>query len=125
MRTASLEAFCNKALFQGLVMRAVLQGRFFVNDALFDQVEEALVHSAHAETASRSNSAINLVGLFLANQVTDSRRDEHDLEGGNHPASDGRHQLLRYDSLQRRSQLEANLALLGSRKDVDDAVDGP
>ena len=63
--------------------------------------------------------------LALADQVADARgRDEHLGRDAAALAVGGRDQRLGDDALEADRELGADLALLGGREDVDDAVDG-
>ncbi len=64
------------------------------------------------------------MALRLADQVANRRRRQQDLDGDAAPGSVGsRQQRLGHDALEGHGQLGADLALLGRREHVDDAVD--
>ena len=93
-------------------MDAVHEGHVAVDGTLLHQLEQALVHGAHALVAAGGDDGIHLVRLFLADEVADGGVGVHDLERGNQAAVLRRHQLLADDGLQNHRQLQADLALL-------------
>ena len=89
-----------------------------------DEVRERLLHRLHSARRARLHHRVDLLDLRLADQVADRVVGDEDLERGR-PAEAvcGRDEGLRDDALERRGELDADLALLLGREDVDDAVD--
>src|SRR3954465_4130888 len=87
---------------------------------------ERLIRGLHPELfLARLHRAVDLVHLVVADQITDRRRRDHDLERHDPPrAIRARQQRLTGDALQDERQLGSDLRLLVRRKNVDDAVDG-
>ena len=93
--------------------------------ALADEPGERGVHRLHAVLAARLDQRVDLVRLALADQVAHARgRDEHLGRDAAADAVGGRDQRLGHDALEADRQLGPDLALLGRREDVDDAVHG-
>ena len=93
--------------------------------ALADEPGERGVHRLHAVLAARLDQRVDLVRLALADQVAHARgRDEHLGRDAAAEAVGGRDQRLGHDALEADRQLRPDLALLGRREDVDDAVHG-
>ena len=103
-------------------MDAVLQRHLFCYASALHEIEQALIHRAHALGTARGDGAVQLMRLLLANKVADCRVRDHDLEGRRRAAVDGGHKLLRHDCLQHHGQLNTDLALLRSGEGVDDAI---
>src|SRR5574342_463129 len=100
--------------------------RFFAADlAPLNQLDERLVHRLHAELLARLEGRVDLVDLFVADEVPDGRGGHHDLERHDPtPAVGRRDQLLGQHAFEDQRQLRPNLGLLGIGEDVDDPVDG-
>ena len=89
-----------------------------------DEAGERGVHRLHAVRRARLDERVDLVRLALADEVADARRRDQHLGGDAAAAAvGGRDQRLGDDALEADRELRADLALLGRREDVDDAVD--
>ena len=89
-----------------------------------DEAGERGVHRLHALGAARLDQRVDLVRLALADQVAHARGGhEHLGRDATALAVGGRQQRLGDDALEADRELGADLALLGGREDVDDAVD--
>src|SRR5487761_2631343 len=100
--------------------------RFGIRDyASFHEFLQVLVQRLHAELLTGLDRRVHLRDLGFADQIVDGRRAYHDLVRGD-PAGTvlGLEQRLRNDRAQRGGDHRADHVLLGSRKHVDDAVDG-
>ena len=90
-----------------------------------DEARQRGVHRLHAVRRAGLDQRVDLVRLALADQVAHARRRHEDLGGDlAAPAVGRRDERLRDDPLEADRELRADLALLGRREDVDDAVDG-
>lgn len=104
-------------------MDAVLERDILRDLAFLHQIEQALVHRTHARSTIRRDDAVDLMRLLFADEIADSRIDEHDLESGHDRAIQARHELLADDRLQDHGKLHADLTLLVSGERIQDAVD--
>ena len=105
-------------------LRGARLGRGHGDLARADEGGERRVHRLHSVLAAGLDQRVDLVRLALADQVAHARR-RHEHLGGDAAALavGGRQQRLGDDALEADRELHADLALLGGREDVDDAVD--
>ena len=109
----------------GLVERE--QGFFEGDELLGVEIEERLIESLHAVLAGAGGDGVvdqaRLVGVDDA--IADVGGGDHDFDGGDAAFVVGAaDEALGDDGFQRGGQLQANLFLLGRRKDGDDALNG-
>src|SRR5213078_4900089 len=117
-------SMCVPPLLQRVLVLRLVARLFLADDALGDQVGEALVEGLHALGAAGLDGGIHLRDLALADQVTDRRGADHDLVGRDAAAGVLLHERLRDHRAQRLGQHRAHHVLLLARKHVDDAVGG-
>src|SRR5213078_799212 len=120
----SLMAWSRSMCVPPLLQRVLVARLFRADDALGDQVGEALVEGLHALGAAGLDGGIHLRDLALADQVTDRRGADHDLVCRDAAAGVLLHERLRDHRAQRLGQHRAHHVLLLARKHVDDAVGG-
>src|SRR4030095_9266093 len=100
------------------------EARFFLgDDALLQQLLQALVERLHAVLLAGLARGIHLRDLAFADQVTDRRGAGQDLVRGAAAAADALEQRLRDRGAQRLGQHRAHHFFLGRREHVDDTVD--
>ena len=110
--------------FQLLGDRGALFGQLAGDLAGPHQPDEVGVHGLHPDRAGGLQGGVDLVGLALADQVSDRGSRDQDLGRDDAAgAVGGGQQLLGDDPLQGDRELGPHLPLLLGREDVDDPVD--
>src|SRR5580658_6189665 len=104
------------------------QNRFFECDQVARvQIEERLIESLHAVLADAGGDSVadHTRLIWVDDAVANVSGGDHDFDGRDPAAAIGfAHQALADDGLQCAGKLQANLLLLGRRKDGDDALNG-
>jgi len=81
-------------LFEFSRVVTTLQANFISDQTLLIQVTQGLVHRLHTFSATCLDDRGNLVGLVFANQVTNCRAGNHDLDGSHSSRLSGPWQKL-------------------------------
>src|ERR1043165_9409579 len=109
---------------QSVFVRGFVTSLFFADDALGDEVGEALVERLHARLRAGLDGGGHLRDLAFANQVSNGGRADHDLVRRDAAAAVALEQRLGDDRAQRFGEHRAHHFLFLRREHVDHAVDG-